>query len=337
MSIKLTSNFFITSSLDWYGGFYQQLAVYGSNFQELGDKFVKIAEQAQAFRRYDKVRGAAQILANIPIKQYQAIGLYYIGLCEYRHGQISKDVFERVAEEAPDEYRVRAMQTLSLIEGRKQDCASELYWLVESLKVSPSVESFRGIAIVKAKEGYHQSAVKDLESLYPLVKHAEPINYFHYLNSLAVELGEVGRKYEARNICHHVLASPFAIAYPEWRETAEELKGPNRSFAAIDSPTPARMGNLLTMPVVEQAEPVKQDRPAPVINLESWKARMGKKKNGDKGLEGLDSRELLLRLMELGTAAGMTDDKLYKVVAMMEKLLSEPDEPQNPDDDKTGA
>ena len=41
---------------------------------------------------------------------------------------------------------------------------------------------------------------------------------------------------------------------------------------------------------------------------------MGKKKNGDKNLEGLDSRQLLLRLMELGTARGMTDEKLLKVM-----------------------
>ena len=47
---------------------------------------------------------------------------------------------------------------------------------------------------------------------------------FDYLNSLAVELGEVGRKYEARNVIKHVLESPFTIAYPEWLETADDLK-----------------------------------------------------------------------------------------------------------------
>ncbi len=162
---------------------------------------------------------------------------------------------------------------------------------------------------------------------------AEPVVLYFYLNSLAVELGAAGRIAEARNVCNVVLASPFAMAYPECRETAEELKGPDRSFAAIDPPP--QMGKLLSMPVVEHAEPTKQGRPAPVIDLETWKAKMSKKKNDDMSLEDLDGRELLLRLMELGTSQGMTDEKLYKVVAMMEELLSEPGEPQEPDDDNT--
>ncbi|HEX5734690.1 MAG TPA: hypothetical protein VF131_17800 [Blastocatellia bacterium] len=55
------------------------------------------------------------------------------------------------------------------------------------------------------------------------------------------------------------------------------------------------MGKLLSMPVVEHVEPTRQDRPAPIVNLEIWKAKMGKKKNSDKNLEGLDSRQLLIK------------------------------------------
>ena len=58
----------------------------------------------------------------------------------------------------------------------------------------------------------------------PLARYSQPHLYFVYLNSLAVELGEAGRKYEARNIIRHVIASPFAFAYPEWRETGEDLR-----------------------------------------------------------------------------------------------------------------
>jgi hypothetical protein len=82
-----------------------------TSFQELGNRLVKIAEQAQAFRRYDKVKEAAQILANIPIKRYQTIGHYYMGLCELRGGKSPKELFEQVAEYAPAKYRALAMHS----------------------------------------------------------------------------------------------------------------------------------------------------------------------------------------------------------------------------------
>ena len=214
MSIKLASSFFITSSLEWYAGLYQQLIVGMSSFQELGNRVVKIAEQAQAFRQYDKVKEAAQILTNLPIKQYQTIGDYYLGLCELRKGNTSKAIFERVAENGPTKYRAIAMQSLAAIEARKQDYESELYWSLESLRVKRSEEALRAIAVIKAKEGYHESAVKELENSLPFIRFSEPHLYYIYLNSLAVELGEVGRKYEARNIIQHVLASPLRLHIP---------------------------------------------------------------------------------------------------------------------------
>lgn len=302
-----------------------------SSFQELGNKFVKIAEQARAFRQYDKVKEAAQILANIPIKQYQSIGHYYLGLCELRNGKDPIDIFERVAEYAPITYRVRAMHSLAAIEARKQDYESELYWFVESLKLHPSAEAFIGIAVIKGKEGYHKQAVKDLERFYPLARYAPPHIYYAYLNSLAIELAEVGRKYEARNVIKPVLESPFIIAYPEWRETAEDLKGPNRSFAVLNPTRRRRKGKLLTMPVIEYAEPTEWHKPAQVISLETWKAKMS-----DKGDE-LDGRELLLKVVELTTHPGMTDGKLLQVIQFMYKLLIDAPKPDDDGDDESGA
>ena len=299
------------------------------------------AKQALAFRQVEALKESAQILVNIPLKKYQSIGHYYLGWSLYKNNNLgeAKSAFEQ-ALSAPDDYKARSLISLGTLEAIRGDVESELRYYLESMKASQSLpsrlEAIRGIALLKAREGFHNSSLKDLEGMSALAFKSEPVVLFFYLNSLAVELGEVGRIVEARNVCNLVLASPLAMAYPECRETAEELKGPNRSFA-VPAPSPPRTGKLLSMPVVEPSEPVKQRRPARVINLESWKARMGKKKNCDKSLEELDGRELLLRLMDLGTATGMTDQKLYKVVSMMESLLSESDEPQKPDDDNTGA
>jgi hypothetical protein len=51
------------------------------------------------------------------------------------------------------------------------------------------------------------------------MRSSQPHVYYDYMNSFAVELCEVGRLEEAKNVSLIVLASPFAPAYPEWRET----------------------------------------------------------------------------------------------------------------------
>jgi hypothetical protein len=324
MSDTTAKNLFIHSSLNRYAAFYQQLISGRLSFEELGNKVVRIAELAQAFRQYDRVKEAAQVLINIPIKQYQSIGYYYLGLCQYRCGQNPQEIFERVADDAPTVYRVRALQSLAAIEARKQDYASELYFFIESLKVSPSIDSLRSIGVVKAKEGFHHSAVKDLENLLPIAKYAPPHNYFAYLNSLAIELGEVGRKDEARHIARHVLASPFIQAYPEWVETAVELQPSNRSFIVPD-PSPARMGKLLSMPPVEQAQPVKQDRPAPIINLEQWKKKMVKEEN-DKPAEDRpkNKSEQVMYIMNHITAE-LTEEELDQIIERIDEVHAKKD------------
>ena len=316
-----------------------------SSFQELGNYVVKIAEQAQAFRQYDKVKEAAQILANIPIKQYQAIGHYYLGLCELRKGSNFKDIFEQVAEYAPAKYRALAMHSLAAIEARKQDYTSELYWFAESLKVYPSAEAFIGLAVIKAKQGDHRHALKDLERFYPLACYAPPYNFFDYLNSLAVELGEVGRKYEARNIIRHVIASPFIIAYPEWRETAEELKEPKRSFVFIGQSL-LKSGNVLAMPAVgrDQGEPPAwAGQPAPVVNYQQWKERMAKKKKkngGNKPVDQMTESEMMIEMMNIYTSKDTTDEQRRRIYMAAMKAYFEPDKPDmpdKPDDEDPGA
>jgi tetratricopeptide (TPR) repeat protein len=327
MSIKVAKNRFIVSSLQ--AGFYQQTFRDISGFHELGCKLVKEAEIAQAFRQDNRVVEIASILCHFPIKEHRLIGQYYKAWLALRTRQNARSIFERVAQESRT-YKAKALMSLAATEAYLGNFDAELGYFTEAKKATDNtsliVEISRSIAVVRAKEGDHRKAIKDFEKMFPLVRHAAPNFYYQYLNSLAVELGEVGRKYEARNICHHVLASPFAIAYPEWRETAEELKGSNRSFAVLN-PTRQRSGKILSMPVIEYGEPVEQHKPAPVISLETWKAKMGKNR------EGLDSRQLLLRLMELGTAPGMTDGKLLQVIQLMERLLTEPQKP----DDESGV
>jgi tetratricopeptide (TPR) repeat protein len=322
MSMQTAASLFMVPPLK--SGLYQQLLTSVITFQDLGNRLIKHAHHAKAFRRVEEVRQAAEILCNLPIKDYQVIGQYYLAWGERKTNPHAIEIFEKVAETAPANYRAFAMHSLAALAARNQDHEAELYWFAESLKAHPSAEAFIGMAVIKAKEGYHKQALKDLEQFYPFARYAQPHIYFAYLNSLAVELGEAGRKYEAHNIIKYLLATPYAFAYPEWHETAEELKGPNRSFVVID-PSPARMGKLLSMPVVEHAEPAKQDRPARVLNLQEWKKKMGKDKNGDEkddqSSEELDDRQIMLRIIQLVSEHERTEDELRDMLDAVEKVV----------------
>jgi AraC-like DNA-binding protein len=100
------------------------------------------------------------------------------------------------------------------------------------------VEAQQGIAILKAREGYHKSALQDLEQLLPFARYSEHLVYHDFLNSYAVELTTAGRITEACDITKVILSSPFASAYPEWRETLADVrtKHKQRSIVTISQP-----------------------------------------------------------------------------------------------------
>jgi hypothetical protein len=295
---------------------------------------VRIAEYERSFRRYDNVNEAAQLLVNLPLKEYQTIGQYYLGLCDYRKGIDRIETFEHVAQTAPAKYRIQAMHSLVAIGARRRDFNYQLFWASESLKVGPSIESLRGMAVLKAIEGSHKEAVEDLEKYLPLIRQAEPVVYYGYLNSYAVELGEVGRTQEARRICEVILASPFALAYPEWRETANDLKEARGSFVAA-SPAQNVAHNVLLLPIAEPGgyHVSAESEPARILDLQKWKKRMGKgkKENGKKHPQVQTVKDMMFRIMEIFTSRNTTDEQRRRMWEAVEKIAAEPDTPK-PDD-----
>ena len=88
-----------------------------------------------------------------------------------------------------------------------------LYFYTEAFKtqltISDYIEASTGVAIVKSFEGFHRSALTDLEKLIPILRYAEPQVYYAVLNSYAVELDEAGRKDEARNVSQNSYGFTF--------------------------------------------------------------------------------------------------------------------------------
>lgn len=278
MSKQMDKSFFMLSPLVKYAGFYQELLRGIDSYQKLGNRLIHLAERAGAIRQFDTVNEIGRVLSTFPMNQYQPIGHYYLAVGFNKGGKgdldKAKSMLVRVADTASAMYRARAIHALAAVSAHQKDFDSELHFFVEALKASCDIairlKVMRGIAVHKAREGYHSAAVKDLERMLPLIKYAPPHIYFDYLNSLALELGEVGRKYEARNIIQYVVASPYAFAYPEWQETARELKEPNRSFISI----PESLPKVERKPVEIEAEPLptkKERTPADVLHFKKLK------------------------------------------------------------------
>src|ERR1044072_9234223 len=341
MSVKVASNRFIIPSLKEYSDLFQQLRGSVSIFQHLGNKLVKETEIAQAFRRTSTVEELGSVLSNLPLRGFRLAGQYFLAWCDYRKGKDVRLEIEKVIEQS-DTFRAKAFLTLSVLqeihgeyELGLQSCQAAI-----SCNPSPSIitQATRGIAILKSREGFNKSALKDLTMISPIVRYADPMNYCQYLNSLAVELGEIGRIEEAQNICRIILASPYAFAYPEWRETWQDLalRGyKSRSSVPIIRTIPVVRKvreNVLYMSEYERSEghrPSPFDFPRDISTIAGWKEKKmvkekGKDPNGnDVDVDKMDEQEMVLKLITMLTTGEGDERKIRKLLKEAFKIFYE--------------
>jgi tetratricopeptide (TPR) repeat protein len=347
MSKQTTTNFFIRSPLLAKSPELYQVLLRGiDNYWQLGARLTRLAEHAHAFRQFDKLKEMGLMLSNNPIKDYQAVGNYFLAVATSRKGQGDQDEarrrFQLAVDSAPDAYKAKASSSLGALSFHRREFDAALHYYREAIKIgklsATSLHAVKAISVLKALQGDHAQALKDLEDILPLVKYTPAHVHFDILNSYAVELAEVGRGAEARNIARAVTASPLAVAYPEWRETAEELKVANRSSVAMN-PLPAPPPNVLLMPVVESGRRPSAAAwgPAPVVDFKKWKAKMrqGKKDPDEQSRDVITEKDMLMRLMEIFTHDDTTDDQRRKIWEAAEKIASASQQPES--DDTQGA
>jgi tetratricopeptide (TPR) repeat protein len=247
----------------------------------------------------------------------------------YRSGnsEQAKTLLEHAADSCKGTYQARALLSLGNFEAVNQNLSSEAQYYVEAFKashdLSTKVEAARGIAVIKAKEGYHESAVKNFEKFLPLATRCDAATYNFYISSLAVELGEVGRKNEARSILKHLLASPFAAAYPELQETANELKEPSHSFIAV----PSIEAEPVEIEAIETHQASEQEQPATVLAFPALKEAPQPEKperltpEEFSGLTISEMKELMLSAIK---SSAISETDYYKMMVMVGLMKSGP-------------
>jgi hypothetical protein len=321
MSVKVANSRFIHSSIEIWAKLH--LARNISDFHQLGSCLVLESEKAQALRQAERLQELSFILSQIPIQEYQLIGLFY--QCWSKTSPNPQKLLENVIEKSRT-YKAKAMIALGTLEVNSGDDRSGLKLYIEAMRHShnPSImlHAARSIAVVKGMDGLHYQAIKDLDRISPLVRYSSPIARYQYLNSLAVELGSLGKIEEAGNVCQVVLASPYAFAYPEWRETGAEIARRGYKSRSAVSVTQTIPGNLLYLPEPGPVRdmPTKSGR-ARIFSYENWKKKMGKEPNGDENDKAqLTDRQMVMKIMEYATDDDLPDEALSQMLEAVKKI-----------------
>ncbi|HEX8183669.1 MAG TPA: hypothetical protein VF747_02925 [Blastocatellia bacterium] len=310
----------------------------------MGNELVTFAQQALATRQKDALDQVSHMMMNLPLpRQYKSIGMYYHSFKLRREGGLDKAraLLENLADEVPHWYRGRVIMSLAGLVFDSGDFQSALPLYLDANRAASTdgrldlftlAESQRQLAILKGLNGDHISAVAHLESLFPITRSAAlacPSVWYDHLNSLAVELGELGRIEEASNVCKIVLASPMIGAYPEWRETGDEIemKGyKSRSLVGFTRGS-VRAENVLHLPVPEfMPRPASSyTGRAKILNYTDWKKKMVKEPNNN-AKEGqaageVSDRQMLLKIVELASTDDLPDAALCEMVEALERIV----------------
>jgi tetratricopeptide (TPR) repeat protein len=206
-------------------------------FIDLANKLINLAEFAYGRREMDRLEQTSLVLMNLPVVGARQIGLYYHGLTLKRKGKIeeAQSLLESVADNAPSTYRARAIQSLGAIQYSFGKPGEALRYYLDSLRAASDQDNrdllttlyaYFEISHLQSDDGDHRGALATLEKIFPLVRIASsqnPSYFYNYWANTAFELGRIGRIDEAESALSIALACPFALDYPEWLETRDDL------------------------------------------------------------------------------------------------------------------
>jgi hypothetical protein len=204
-----------------------------AEIRRAGAYLAGLARQAHLLRQTELVEAISRSILDLPLpSQIQCIGSYYPLLSSPERIGSMKSAFVKIADDAAPGLRERVMLQIARSHFRSGDLKTALLYFIETAKASVRVDpltyiqAHRHLAIYKSIEGDHRGALSHLEQLQPAVqafRHVYPTEYLDQLNSLAVELGQLGRINEARRLLAIPLGSSLAPHFPTWHDTRQEL------------------------------------------------------------------------------------------------------------------
>ena len=183
------------------------------------------------------------IIELIPDSSADCVAEYYRAYCLHARGRTEEGhrLLSSVLERVGAKYKPRVLLSLAAMHFESGDpgaCAPiyiETAKAAQGLDLLSSVQALRGFAVTRAIAGDHESALAKLQDALPIAQaifYWYPANLYDHLNSIAIELGELGRVEEASRLIDQVLCSPFARNSPHWLDTKLELASkPRRVFA----------------------------------------------------------------------------------------------------------
>jgi tetratricopeptide (TPR) repeat protein len=326
---------------------------------DLGDNLLAQAEQAYALRQGERIEELSRALYSLPLPdKYKSAACFFQALGLRRRGELraATSLLERVATEPVHEYTSRAIQSLGAECQVHGDFESALKFYFEASRLGtqkgksdPRTALFvhRNIAVVKSLRGDHRGALADLERMSGFAKAVgsiQPQMYYDYLNSLAVEYGELGRLDEAARASRMALSSSFAGAYPEWRQTLDDIESkrqrPSHSAVAVRLPTPSfetvdrfsDANNLVRLQPVERPaiEALDSQQPggrARILNFQQWKTTIKSSTGVSVGgitpeqRSRMSTGEKLIRLMDLISRDETDDETIDRILEAVEQIV----------------
>ena len=222
----------------------------GAASDELASRLAALCEQFYLNRQIEQLTEAAELLVSLPGESAQAVGRFYLATPAAKQGDLATaiNLLESVAGcKATPRYRARALQSLGLAYRYKgdRDGARRLYELARSNAARLPQQDF--VTIIRAGmtlsdlsaiEGDHRASIEQLKAIRPVVELAAiiaPVYAPMWCNNVALDLAGLGRIDEARRFAAFAVASPYARAYPEWLETAQEIEQQAEAKAAHKS------------------------------------------------------------------------------------------------------
>jgi hypothetical protein len=306
---------------------------------------VALADQAITTRQTRKLSVISNGLLKLPLpddieyiqRYYQAVALHDFGRGD---SERALSLQLEVAERAPLKYRARGLDAAGAIFLRQSRIAEASRLYAEAARIDDNlflsdplshIRRITNVSIILAEQGDQKSSLKVLEAAKPRIDNLAgyyPAEYGNYLNNYTVGLSEYGRIEEAGHYINLALASPFAFAYPEWRETRDELerRGWRSSRSVVAVPGKVSLDNNVTYirSALGKSSPVHSTgpcAPAKVLTSSKWKKTSMNKQPGpglgkqqfDK-LKELSHIEKQNEVVKLILLEGTEDDFLDYVI-----------------------